>query len=93
MVLAVPPLWIRTGRIDALVVQGTGLLNVVEGLDVLVQLSIQRWSLVGIRDHFDVGGAVGLFGRLERLVELATGGDAGGEPVLAAHGVAWGSST
>ncbi len=36
-----------------------GLVDVVEGFDVLVQLLIHRWGLVAAGDHLDVGGAIG----------------------------------
>src|SRR6202008_1937860 len=47
--------------------------HVVERFDVLVQLLVHRWGLVGIGDHFDVGGAVGLLGCVEGVVELPAG--------------------
>jgi hypothetical protein len=43
-------------------------MDVVERLDVLVQLLVHRRGLVGVGDHFDVGGAIGLLGRLKCVV-------------------------
>ena len=68
-----------------------GLVHVVEGFDVLVQLLVHRRGLVCVGDHLDVGGAIGWLGRLERVVE---------HPQLLTRAVnhswqprAWGSST